>query len=131
MRRYARVGEPMPEAEVRARLDTIRAKLRLTGLIEVSPAGRSRITAFGRQVLADHPSDVGDSLLTQLGEPRCGKTHRAATVPPRRSPSIDYQMGYDAYRAGAALADNPYPPDMRAHLDWESGWSRGRDDEFS
>ena len=61
MRRYARVGEPMPEAEVRARLDTVQAKLRLSGLIEVNAAGRSRITAFGRQVLADPPSDVGSS----------------------------------------------------------------------
>jgi hypothetical protein len=131
MRRYARVGEPMPEADVRARLDAIQAKLRLTGLIEVNAAGRSRITAFGRQVLAHHPSEVGDPVLTKLAQPRCDNAHRAVAAPPPQPASTEYQKGYQAYRAGAALADNPYPPDVRAHFDWESGWSRGRDDEFS
>jgi hypothetical protein len=36
----------------------------------------------------------------------------------RATPSIDYQKGYDAYLSGAGLADNPYPPDVRAYLDW-------------
>jgi hypothetical protein len=61
--RYALAHEPMPETDVRARMETVRAKLRLAGLIELNAAGRLRITAFGRQVLADHPGGIDEAVL--------------------------------------------------------------------
>jgi ribosome modulation factor len=110
----------------------VQLKLNLAGLIEVDTAGRCRITVFGRRVLADNPRGVDDSLLMRLAEPRPVNGHRvAAPAPPRRPPpagSIDYQRGYGAYLAGSGLPENPYPPDVRAHLDWENGWSQARDD---
>jgi ribosome modulation factor len=46
-----------------------------------------------------------------------------------KASSVDYQRGYEAYVAGATLADNPHAPDVRAYLDWENGWSQARDDQ--
>jgi restriction system protein len=130
LRRFAQVDEPMPEEDVRARLETAQAKLRLAGLIEVNGGGRSRITAFGQQVLDEHPRGVDDSVLTKLAEPPRADARRPNEARPRRPASIDYQRGYEAYLAGAGLGDNPFPRDMRAHLDWENGWSQARDDEL-
>jgi hypothetical protein len=131
LRRYARVDAPMSESEIRDRLEAVQLKLSLAGLIEIDTAGRSRITAFGRSVLADNPRGVDDSMLMRLAEPRPVNGYRVAAAAPRRPPpvgSIDYQRGYAAYLAGSGLPDNPHPPDVRAHLDWENGWSQARDD---
>jgi restriction system protein len=131
LRRYAQVDEPMPESEVRGRLETVQAKLRLAGLIEVGSSGRCRITAFGRRVLADNPGGVDDSVLMQLRKPRRLNGHRAGREPPARVPSVDYQRGYEGFLAGANLADNPFPRDVCAYLDWENGWSQARDDAIN
>ena len=131
LRRYAQVAEPMPESDVRGRLETVQAKLRLAGLIEVGSSGRCRITAFGRRILADHPGGVDDSVLMPLRKRRPLSGLRAGHDLPARGPSIDYQRGYDAFLAGASLADNPFPGDVRASLDWENGWSQARDDAIN
>jgi restriction system protein len=129
LRRFAQIDEPLPEEDVRARLETAQAKLRLAGLIEVNGGGRSRITAFGQQVLDEHPCGVDDSVLMKLEEPRRPDPPRSNPAPPRHPASIDYHKGYEAYLAGIGLADNPNPADVRASLDWENGWSQARDDE--
>jgi hypothetical protein len=130
LRRFAQVDELMPEAEVRAQLETARAKLRRAGLIEIGAGGRLRITARGRQLLADNPGGVDETVLMQLRPPRPINGHDATASSPPRAGSIDYQKGYGAYFAGAKLAENPHPPDARAHLDWENGWSQARDDDL-
>ena len=130
LRRFAQVDEPMPEAEVRAQLETGRSSCASPELIEVGAAGRFRITAAGRQVLADNPGGVDDTVLMQVGTPRPINGHDAAASSSRRAASIDYQRGYGAYLAGAKLAENPHPPDVRAYLDWENGWSQARDDDL-
>jgi restriction system protein len=128
LRRSAQVAQLVPEAEVRARLERAQAALRRAGLIEFGAGGRFRITARGRRVLAENPDGVDATVLMRLDEVRPVNGHRVA-APPQRAPSTDYQTGYGAYLAGAGLADNPYPRDVRAYLDWENGWSQARDDE--
>ena len=64
-----------------------------------------------------------------VATPRPLNGHAAASSP-QRAASIDYQRGYGAYLAGAKLAENPHPPDARAYLDWENGWSQARDDDL-
>jgi restriction system protein len=128
LRRSAQVDELVPEAEVRARLETVQATLRRAGLIEFGARGRFRITARGRKVLAENPDGVDATVLMRLDEVRPLNGHRAATAH-QRAPSTDYQRGYGAYLTGAGLAENPYPRDVRAYLDWENGWSQARDDE--
>jgi ribosome modulation factor len=137
LRQTAQIAEPIPEVEVRARLHTVLAKLHRAGLIEAPAPGRFRITARGRQVLADNPDGVDDTVLMQLPEFRSvnghagpGASSRRAPITAERAPSIDYHRGYEACLAGANLADNPHPRDVRAYLDWANGWSQARDDHL-
>lgn len=129
LRRCAQVDEPVPEAEVRERLEGVVGKLGRAQLIERPTACSWRITARGRQVLAEHPDGVDDSVLIrfssfQSGHGRTAELHEAPI--PARS---HYDLGYEAYGRGRGLADNPHPPDVRAALDWENGWSQARDDD--
>ena len=136
LRKSAEIDEPIPEAEVRARLRTAQAKLHRAKLIEAPAPGRFRITARGRSVLADNPDGVDDSVLMQLPEFRSANGHPVTDAahrrtPAQRAPNVDYQRGFEAYLAGVGLADNPHAPDVRAYLDWENGWSQARDEQLS
>ena len=135
LRRCARIDEPMPEAEVRAMLERAAAKLHRAGLIAAPAPGRFRTTARGREVLENNPDGVDDTVLMQLPEFRPLNGHsvsaaanQAAPAPAQRASNADYRSGFEAFLAGASLADNPHPPDVRAYLDWENGWSQARDD---
>ena len=136
LRQSAQVDEPLPEADVRARLERALARLRRAGLIEAPAPGRFRTTAHGREVLADNPDGVDETVLMSLPEFRSANGHaypeasgRASPATARSSP-VEYQRGYEANLAGASLADNPHAPDVRAYLDWENGWSQARDDRL-
>lgn len=39
-----------------------------------------------------------------------------------------FQEGYDAYWAGAALSDNPYPRETRESSLWHDGWEKAREE---
>jgi ribosome modulation factor len=137
LRKSAQIDEPLPEGPVRAGLRTALAKLHRARLIEAPEPGRFRITARGRQVLADNPDGVDDTILKQLPEFRSvnghsspGASSRHAPTRAERTPSADYHRGYEACLAGANLADNPHPRDVRACLDWANGWSQARDDHL-
>jgi hypothetical protein len=137
LRQSAQIDEPIPEAEVRARLHRVLAKLHRARLIEALAPGRFRITARGRQILADNPDGVDDTVLMRLPEFRSvnghtdpGASSRSAPVRAERAPTIDYHRGYEACLAGANIADNPHPRDVRAYLDWANGWSQARDDHL-
>ena len=136
LRAAAQIHDPLPEAEVRAGLQTALAKLHRAKLIEAPAPGRFRITARGRRVLADNPDGVDDTVLMQLPEFRSVNGHASHQASYRsaptteRAPTVDYHSGYEAHLAGANLADNPHPPDVRAYLDWENGWSQARDDHL-
>jgi restriction system protein len=129
LRRCAQVRELVPEAEVRERLESVVGRLDRAQLIERPTTCSWRITARGRQVLAEHPDGVDDSVLIRFASFRSADEPTAelheAPVPPRSH----YDLGYEAYGRGRGLADNPHPPDVRAALDWENGWSQARDDD--
>ena len=136
LRKSAQIHEPLPEAEVRAGLQMALAKLHRAKLVEAPAPARFRTTARGREVLADNPDGVDDTVLMQLpefrsanGHPSHGTSSRSAPAT-ERAPTVDYHSGYEANLAGAHLADNPHPPDVRAYLDWENGWSQARDDHL-
>jgi ribosome modulation factor len=137
LRRCAQIDELVSEVVVRSRLETVLAKLHRARLIELPTPGRFRITARGRQVLADNPDGVDDTVLMQLPEFRSVNGHagpaassRSAPITAERAPTIDYHRGYEACLTGANLADNPHPRDVRAYLDWANGWSQARDDHL-
>jgi restriction system protein len=131
LRDCAEVEHRVPEAEVRADLEAITAKLGRANLIEWPVASRFRITARGRQVLAEHPSGIDDSVLMRLEESPPAETQDEAppleTLASEAPEASAYDAGYEAYGEGLSLADNPQPPDARAHLDWQNGWSEACD----
>ncbi len=129
LRDRAEVEHRVPEARVRAELQAIAAKLDRASLIEWRWPRRFRITARGRQVLADHPAGVDEGVLRQLEAPDL-PTGRPASVIEREAPQASaYDAGYHAYAERRGLPDNPHPPDARAHLDWQNGWSQACEDE--
>jgi hypothetical protein len=130
LREYAGVEHRVPEADVRARLQAVTAKLNRASLIEWPAPGKFRITARGRQVLADHPSGVDDSVLLRLARSDLRKGAPEQTPPPASVPSAAsaYDLGHQAFGEGLSLADNPYSPDACRHLDWQNGWSQARDE---
>jgi ribosome modulation factor len=137
LRRCAQINELVPEVVVRSRLETALAKLQRAGLIEAPVPGHFRITARGRRVLAENPDGVDDTVLMQLPEFRSANDHaparassRSAPTRTERAPTAAYHSGYEACLAGANLADNPHPRDVRACLDWANGWSQARDDHL-
>lgn len=131
LRRAAQIEEPMPEGDVREALETVLAKLHRAALIETPAPGRFRTTARGRAVLAANPDGVDDTVLAQLPEFRPANGHHArAAMQTVAAQTLNaaYQSGFEAALAGASLADNPLPRDVRAYLDWENGWSLARDE---
>ena len=127
LRDRAGVEHRVPEADVRAELQAITAKLDRASLIEWPAESRFRITARGRQVLADHPSGVDAGVLMQLEAPHIPAGQRPTVPEPPARKASAYDAGYEAYGEGRGLADNPHPSDARAHLDWQNGWSEARD----
>jgi restriction endonuclease Mrr len=99
LRQAAQIHNPLPEAEVRERLQTALAKLHRAKLIEAPAPGRFRITPRGRRVLADNPDGIDDTVLMQLPEFRSANGHashqasyRSAPTTERR-PTVDYHSG--------------------------------------
>ncbi len=133
LRHQAEVEHRLPEGDVRAQLQAITAKLGRASLIEWRPASQFRITARGRQVLAEHPAGVDDGVLVRLEESRAADGARDEAPPPEapagEAPKVsDYDAGYQAYGEGLSFADNPHPSDACGHLDWQNGWSQARDE---
>ena len=42
---------------------------------------------------------------------------------------VTYQEGYDAYWAGAAMTDNPYPRESDEAISWHDGWYLAREED--
>ncbi len=123
----ARETMPIPETELRRRLDHARRSLAAARLIEPAEGEPFRATARGHKVLADHPDGIDDSVLAHFPEFR-EFIRRESGPPPRAAETTVYDEGHAAYRAGKSPADNPYPFDTTAHLNWENGWFEARDE---
>jgi ribosome modulation factor len=124
--------EPLAVAvpEIVSHLRETRRHLVAAGLLAVADDGRFTITERGRQVLAEHPMGVDDSVLTQFPEfrefIRRSSPHR---VP--ENPELGAQEeGYWAYLDGQSAVDNPYEFDTGKHLAWENGWFEARDEQI-
>ena len=105
----------------------------VAGLLDPDENGRCTITERGRDVLLDNPSGVDPSVLMTFPEFRSyiarPNPFRAEEDPPAvPEPSGEFDKGYEAFRAGLGLTDNPYEFDTFAHLEWENGWCDARDE---
>lgn len=120
---------PVTDREIVEHLQDARRHLVKAKLLELVGSGRCRITERGRQVLADYPLGVDDSVLVQFPEFRRyirKPREKSDTEVPRPR---EYNLGYESYRAGRGLDDNPYRFDNVDHLAWENGWFEARDDD--
>jgi ribosome modulation factor len=120
----AREDSPVNKVALRRHLEEVAGQL--TGLGLLSADGRLRITRRGREALAKYPkgfdfADIADPIRS--GAPN---SRESSTIADPWGQAFEH--GYDAYRRGGSLSDNPYPQDSANHLVWEDGWSEARDD---
>jgi hypothetical protein len=128
MLRRLKVEAPFDDATLRSRLRQVAAYLSEAGLLEIRPDDGIVITGRGRRVIAEHPAgfDTAD-LVSDAEIQRRIREHRrrASSSDPRTQ---QYADGYNAFREGAQITDNPFAPDANDHLAWEDGWCEARDD---
>jgi len=117
----------IPEDEMRRRLAHARRYLAAARLIEPEDGEPFRATGRGHKVLAEHPDGIDDSVLAHFPEFR-DFIRQESGPPPRAAETTVYDEGHAAYQAGKSPADNPYPFDTTAHLNWENGWFEARDE---
>ena len=119
----------VPEAAIGAELEEVNKHLLAAGLLTPADGDAFGITGRGRQVLAEHPLGVDETVLASFAEYRAFLRNfaRRRTIDDPRLPR--YDEGYAARREGQALSENPYPPDTIDHLAWENGWSEAQDSD--
>ncbi len=88
---------------------------------------RFTITERGRQVLAEHPMGVDDSVLTQFGEFREFLRRSSPHRVPENPELVTQEEGYYAFLDDQSIVDNPYGFDTSKHLAWENGWFEAHD----
>ena len=128
----ARANEPAPvEAqELLAHMEGIKRCLIGAALLMPTTGDGFTATKRGREVLAEHPMGVDETVLMRFPEFREFLRRSAQHPPPEDPRTHQYDTGYAAYQTGSSLVDNPYPPDTIDHLAWENGWFEARDEEF-
>ena len=128
----ARANEPMPPVDPKdllAHLGDLKRRLMEAALLTSTEGDRFIVTRRGRELLAEHPAGIDESVLMQFAEFRAFIQRSARRSPPEDPRSNQYDEGYAAHEAGSSLVDNPYPPDTIDHLAWENGWFEARDEE--
>ena len=116
--------------EIVSHLQEVRRHLVAAGLLSMADDSRFTITERGRQVLAEHPMGVDDSVLTQFGEFREFLRRSGPRRTPENPELVIQEDGYYAYLDGESAVDNPYEFDTSKHLAWENGWFEARDEHL-
>jgi len=114
-------------AEIVSHLQEVRRHLVAAGLLSMADDDRFTITERGRQVLAEHPMGVDDSVLTQFGEFREFLRRSSPHRVPENPELVTQGEGYYAFLDDQSIVDNPYEFDTSKHLAWENGWFEARD----
>ena len=121
----------VPDRAIAAELREVRAHLLAAGLLAPGDGDTVSLTARGRKVLDGHPLGVDETVLATFPEYRAflrGFTRRKSMDDPRPG---SYDAGYTARREGAAMSENPHPPDSVDHQAWENGWSEAAEEDAS
>jgi restriction system protein len=126
------VKERAPPVDVKdllAYLDGLKCCLMEAALLTPAEGRRFIATKRGRELLAEHPAGIDESVLMRFPEFRAFIERSARHPPPEDPRSDQYDEGYAAHEAGLSPVDNPYPSDTINHLAWENGWFEARDEE--
>ena len=113
--------------EVRRRLKRAALQLVAAGALEPVTANRFRLTARGRQLLDEKAWGIDETVLMRFPEYREFVEARGGTGPADDPRQEAFVQGMQAFEAGLALTDNPWPFDTVDHLAWENGWFAARD----
>ena len=116
-------------AEIVSHLQEVLRHLVAAGLLSMADDDRFTITERGRQVLAEHPMGVDDSVLTQFGEFREFLRRSSPYHVPENTEPVTQEEGYYAFLVGQSAVDNPHEFDTSKHLAWENGWFEARDQQ--
>ncbi len=129
---FVQAHEPPSVAvtEIVSHLREVRRHLVAAGLLTMADDGRFTITERGRQVLAEHPMGVDDSVLTQFEEFREFLRQSSPRRVPENPELVTQEEGHGAYFDDQSVVDNPYEFDTSKHLAWENGWFEARDERF-
>ncbi len=118
------------ESEIAAHLDQTKRHLIAAGLLRQVEDGSFAITERGRQVLAEHPLGVDDTVLAEFQE-FWDYVHDSHPLHvPEDAQAGPHEEGHRAFLERRAAADNPYAFDTAKHLAWENGWFEARDEEL-
>ena len=133
LRQVLNLAHETPSAEVSeiaAHLEQTKCHLIAAGLLRQVEDRCFAITERGRQVLAEHPLGVDDSVLAEFQEFRdyLHETHPHHV--PEDAQADAHEEGRGAFGERRAAADNPYAFDTAKHLAWENGWFEARDEEL-
>jgi len=118
-------------AEIVSHLQEVLRHLVAAGLLSMADDDRFTITERGRQVLAEHPMGVDDSVLTQFGEFREFLRRSSPHHVPENPETLTQEEGYYAFLGGQSAVDNPHEFDTSKHLAWENGWFDARDQQLN
>jgi restriction system protein len=128
----ARAEEPAPPIgaqDLFMQISDIKKCLTEAALLTATGSGRFTATRRGRELLAEYPAGIDESVLMRFPEFRAFIERAALHPPPEDARHNNYDEGYAAHEAGASLVDNPYLPDTIDHLAWENGWFGARDED--
>jgi restriction system protein len=120
---------PVSAKDLLAHLDGLKCCLMEAALLTPAEGDRFIATKRGREVLAEHPAGIDESVLMQFPEFRAFIERSTRHPPPEDPRSDQYDEGYAAHQDGSSPVDNPYSPDTIDHLAWENGWFEARHEE--
>ncbi|MGD8808276.1 MAG: hypothetical protein PVG24_01660 [Gammaproteobacteria bacterium] len=125
--RQAGEDPPFDDATLSRRLRAVGTYLANAGLLQVHSGNRFVITDSGLRAIRHCPEgfDMAD-LVDDAEVRRRLRADRRQNTPtdPRND---QYADGFNAYRKGRRITENPFRQDTVWHLAWEDGWCEGRD----
>lgn len=125
--RRARENPPFDDRALGRRLRAVGTYLAGAGMLQVHSGDTLVITDRGLRAIAECPAGFDPADLLRDAEIRQRlrvKRRREAPSDPRND---RYADGYNAWRSGYRITDNPFRQDSVDHLAWEDGWCEARD----
>lgn len=124
---HAGADPAVDDAVLRNRLRAVGTYLANAGLIQFYSGSHLTITDAGLRAMSDCPDGFDTADLLKNAEIR-----RRIRELRRRASGLDahseqYARGFNAYRKGQRITENPFRQDSVDYLSWEDGWCEAHD----
>jgi hypothetical protein len=127
--RRAHEDPPFDDRALQKRLRAVGTYLADAGMLQFHSGDTLVITDRGLRAIEECPAgfDIADLVRdTEIRRRLRATRRREAPSDPR---SDRYADGYNAWRSGRRITENPYCEDSIDHLAWEDGWCEGMDSQ--